>query len=73
MVVNTDEVMFYLESWYFARSGEQRTFIQDISSEKNITFFEAITDYLKTLSKFMKEGEDFIRWLDINCIESIQA
>ena len=62
--MNTDEVMFYLESWYF---------IQDISSEKNITFFEAITDYLKTLSKFMKEGEDFIRWLDINCIESIQA
>ena len=41
--------------------------------EKNIFSIKAITDYLKTSSKFMKENEDFIWWMDIDCIEIVQA
>ena len=59
-MVNIDEVIFYLESLCLARSGEQRTFIEDVPNEKTYLFFEIITNYLKTFSKFMKEDEDFI-------------
>ena len=57
-MVNIDEIIFYLKSQYLAHNGEQRTFIQDIPSEENMPSFEAITGYLKTFSKSIKEDEN---------------
>ena len=58
-MVNIDEVIFYLKSQYLAHSDEQRHFIQ-LPSEENIPSFEAITDYLKTFPKSIKEDENMI-------------
>ena len=57
-MVNIDQIIFYLKSQYFTHNKGQITFIQDIPSEENIPYFEAITDYLKTFSKSMKEDEN---------------
>ena len=57
-MVNIDEIIFYLKSQYLAHNEEQRTFIQDIPSEENMPSFEAITGYLKTFSKSIKEDEN---------------
>ena len=56
-MVNTDEIIFYLKSQYLARNDEQRNVIQ-LPSEENIPSFEAITDYLKSFSKSIKEDEN---------------
>ena len=56
-MVNTDEIIFYLKSQYLAHNDEERTFIPHIPSEENMPFFEAITGYLKTFSKSIKEDE----------------
>ena len=57
-MMNTDQIIFYLKSQYLAHNEEQRTFIQHIPSEENMSYFEAITGYLKTFSKFIKEDEN---------------
>ena len=56
-VVNIDEISFYLRSQYLAYNAQERTFIPNIPSEENMPSFEAITGYLKTFSKFVKEEE----------------
>ena len=53
--VNIYEIIFYLKSKYLAHSEESRIFINNIPSEE--PFFEAMTGYLKTFSKFIKEDE----------------
>ena len=57
-MMNNDEIIFYLTSQCLTHNEEQRTFIQNIPSEKNIPSFEGITDYLKTFSKSTKEDEN---------------
>ena len=54
--VNIDEIIFYLKSKYLAHNEEPRIFINGILSEE--TSFEALTGYLKTFSKFIKENEN---------------
>ena len=49
---------FYLKNQYLPRNEEQRTFIEDISSQEDILSFEVITDYIKTFSKSIKEVEN---------------
>ena len=56
-MVNIDKIIFYLKSQYYAHNDEERTFIPNIPSEENIPSFEAITSYLKTFLKFIKEDE----------------
>ena len=53
--VNIDEIIFYLKSKYSTHNEEPRIFINDILSEE--PSFEAMTGYLKTFSKFIKEDE----------------
>ena len=48
---NVHEIIFNLNSRYLPHHKEQRTFMQDIPSQEDISSFEAITDYLKTFSK----------------------
>ena len=57
-MVNIDKIIIYLNSRHLTHNEEQRTFIQKVLDEENMPFFEAITDYLKTLSKSMKEREN---------------
>ena len=59
-VKNVYGIIFYLKSQYLPHNEEQRTFIQGILSQEDITSFKAITDYLKTFSKSMKEVENMI-------------
>ena len=54
-VKNVYEIIFYLKSQHSTYHEKQRTFIPDISSQENILSFEAITDYLKTFSKSIKD------------------
>ena len=54
-MVNIDEIIFYLKSQYYAHNDEERTFISNIPSEENMPSFEAISGYLKTFSKSIKE------------------
>ena len=54
--VNIDEIIFYLKSKYLAHNEEPRIFINGILSEE--PSFEAMTGYLKTFSKFIKEDEN---------------
>ena len=54
--VNINEIIFYLKSTYSAHNEEPRIFINDILSEE--PSFEAMTSYLKTFSKFIKEDEN---------------
>ena len=56
--VNIDEIIFYLKSQYLEHNDEERTFIPNIPSEENMPSFEAITGYLKTFLKFIKEDEN---------------
>ena len=51
---NIDEIDFYLKSQYLTYNEEQRTFIQDILSQEDISSFEAIYEDVKTFSKFLK-------------------
>ena len=53
---NTDEIIFYLKSKYSIHNEEPRIFINDIP-KKDLSF-EAITDYLKTFSKYIKENKN---------------
>ena len=55
-MVNIDEIIFYLKSHYSAQNSHERTFIPNIPSEE--PSFEAITGYLKTFSKSIKEHEN---------------
>ena len=57
-MVNIDEIIFYLKSQYYAHNDEERTFIPNIPREENMSSFEAITGYLKTFSKSIKEDEN---------------
>ena len=57
-MVNIDEIIFYLKSQYLAHNAEERTFIPNIPSEENMPSFEAITGYLKTFSKSIRENEN---------------
>ena len=57
-MVNAGEIIFYLKSQYLAHNEERRTFIQHIRNEENMPSFEAITGYLKTCSKSIKEDEN---------------
>ena len=54
--MNIYEVIFYFKSKYLAHNEEPRIFIDDILSEE--PSFEAMTGYLKTFSKFIKEDEN---------------
>ena len=54
--VNIDEIIFYLKPKYLAHNEEPRIFINGILSEE--PSFEAMTGYLKTFSKFIKEDEN---------------
>ena len=56
--VNIDEIIFYLKFQYLEHNDEERTFIPNISSKENMPSFEAITDYLKTFLKSIKEDEN---------------
>ena len=56
--VNIDEIIFYLKSQYSVHNAEERTFIPNIPSKENMSSFEAITGYLKTFSKSIKEDEN---------------
>ena len=53
--MNIDEIIFYLECRCSADNRNQIAFIQDILSQEDVPSFEAISDYLKTFSKYMKE------------------
>ena len=55
-MVNIAEIIFYLQSHYSAHNSHERTFIPNIPSEE--PSFEAITGYLKTFSKSIKEHEN---------------
>ena len=65
-------MLFYLKNEYLPHN-EERAFIEDIPQEDRFTF-EAISNYLKTFSKSIKEVENMsfknkvlvVRWLDIN-------
>ena len=57
-MVNIDEIIFYLKCQYLAYNAQERTFIPNISSKENMPSFEAITGYLKTFSKSIKEDEN---------------
>ena len=56
--MNIDEIIFYLNSRYSTGNRNQITFIQDILSQEDIPSSEAISDYLKSFSKSMKEDEN---------------
>ena len=53
--VNIDEIIFLFKSMYSAHNEEPRTFINDIPTKE--TSFEALTNYLKTFSKYIKDDE----------------
>ena len=55
-MVNIDEINFYLKSQYLAHNAQELIFIPNIPSKENMPSFEAITGYLKTFSKSIKEG-----------------
>ena len=62
---------------YSSHNDEPRTFINYIRIEE--PSFEAITNYLKTFSKHIKEDENmnlkkqvFIWWMDFSGIKSVQ-
>ena len=55
-VVSIEEIIFYLKSQYLEHNPQDRTFIPNIPSEE--PSFEAITGYLKTFSKSIKEDEN---------------
>ena len=55
-IVNINEIIFYLKSQYLAHNSQERTFIPDIPNEE--PSFKAITGYLKTFSKSIKEDEN---------------
>ena len=57
-VKNVHEIILNLKSQYLTHNEEQIIFIQDILSQEDIHSFEAITDYLKTFSKCIKEDEN---------------
>ena len=57
-MVNIDEIIFYLKCQYLAYNAQERTFIPNILSKENMPSFEAITGYLKTFSKSIKEDEN---------------
>ena len=65
-------MLFYLKNEYLPHN-EERAFIEDIPQEDRFPF-EAISNYLKTFSKSIKEVENMsfknkvlvVRWLDIN-------
>ena len=44
----------YLKSQYLAHNEEQKTLIQNTSSQEDISFFEASTDYPRTFPKSKK-------------------
>ena len=62
-MVNIDEIIFYFKSQYLAHDEGQRTFIQPILREENMLPFEAITGYLKTFSKSIKEDENMRKYV----------
>ena len=45
-------VNIYLKSQYLPQNEEQRPYIPDILSEENIPYFEATTDYFKTMTEY---------------------
>ena len=49
--MNIDEIIF-------SHNRNQITFIRDILSQGDVPSFEAMTDNLKTFSKYMKEDEN---------------
>ena len=55
-LVNTEELIFYLKSWYLEHNPENRTFIPKIQSEEPL--FEVITSNLKTFLKSIKDHEN---------------
>ena len=57
-IVNIDEIIFYLKFQYLAHNAQERTFIPNILSKESMPSFEAITSYLKTFSKSIKEDEN---------------
>ena len=54
--VNIDKIIFYLKSMYSTHNKKPRTFIDDIPNEE--PSFEAMTNYLKTLSKYIKDDKN---------------
>ena len=54
--VNIGKIIFYLKSTYSTHNKEPRTFIDDILNKE--PSFEAMTNYLKTLSKYIKDDKN---------------
>ena len=54
--VNIDKIIFYLKSMYSTYNKEPGTFIDDIPNKE--PSFEAMTNYLKTLSKYIKDDKN---------------
>ena len=57
-VKNVNKIIFYLKNQYLLHNEERGTFIEDIPSQEDRFSFEAISDYLKTFSKSIKENEN---------------
>ena len=57
-VKNVNKITFYLKNQYLPHNEERGTFIEDIPSPEDRFSFEAISDYLKTFSKSIKENEN---------------
>ena len=55
---------------YSTHNEEPRTFINDIPTE--VLSFEAVTNYLKTFSKFELKKQVFIRRMNFNGVKNIQ-
>ena len=54
--VNIDEIIFFFKSMYSTHNEEPRTFINDNPTEE--PSFEALNNYLKTFSKYIKDDEN---------------
>ena len=57
-VKNVHEIIFYLSNQYLPHNEERGTFIEAIPSQEDRLSFEVISDYLKTVSKSIKEVEN---------------
>ena len=57
-VKNVHEIIFYLRNQYLPHNEERGTFIEAIPSQEDRLSFEVISDYVKAVSKSIKEVEN---------------
>ena len=55
--VKVNELIFHLKNNYLPHNEEPVPFIEDITNEEDRRSFEEISNYLKTFTKSIKEGE----------------